>query len=205
MTAAPASRDPREWDVVVIGGGGLQAKAMFEAAQRGGHIGAWRAADRAWRPERHAALEQLGVSVATLDVLADGAALRTLTASARLVANFAGPYYRTGGAVLDACIDTRTDYLDICDDSDATLSLLERDKPAQAAGVRALIGMGSSPGVTNVLVRAAVDALGAADEVAIQWIVDVADVGGAAAQHFFHIFAPVDPDGTRHDVPSWSG
>lgn len=203
MSISQRSGEARDHDVVVIGGGGLQAQAMFEAAGRGGGVGAWLAADRAWLPERAAALQASGVETTTLDALADPTALRDLTARARLVANFAGPYYRTGGAVLDACIETRTDYLDICDDSDATISLLERDAAAGEAGVRALIGMGSSPGVTNVLVRAAVDALDGADEVSLCWIVDVADVGGAAAQHFFHIFTLVDADGTKHPVPTW--
>ena len=205
MSLTPETHGHRRWDVIVIGGGGLQAKAMFEAAARGKVIGTWLAADRAWRPDRVCDLERLGVQTTTVDVLGDPTALRELTASARIVANFAGPYYRTGGVVLDACIATGTDYLDICDDSDATLALLERDDAATTAGVRALIGMGSSPGVTNILVRAAVDALGSADEVALNWVVDVADMSGAAAQHFFHIFSLIDPDGTRHEVPAWEG
>lgn len=205
MSLTPETHGHRRWDVIVIGGGGLQAKAMFEAAARGKVIGTWLAADRAWRPDRVCDLERLGVQTTTVDVLGAPTALRELTASARIVANFAGPYYRTGGVVLDACIATGTDYLDICDDSDATLALLERDDAATTAGVRALIGMGSSPGVTNILVRAAVDALGSADEVALNWVVDVADMSGAAAQHFFHIFSLIDPDGTRHEVPAWEG
>jgi saccharopine dehydrogenase-like NADP-dependent oxidoreductase len=138
-----------------------------------------------------------------LDVLAEPDRLRELIPGATLVANFAGPYYRTGTAVLEACIATGCDYLDICDDADATLAMLARDGAARAAGVRALVGMGSSPGVTNVLVRAARDWLGDADEVCLSWIVDVADVNDAALQHFWHIFAPVGLDGERLAVPAW--
>jgi saccharopine dehydrogenase-like NADP-dependent oxidoreductase len=189
--------------VLVIGAGGAQAQAMLEAADRAGAIEGWVAADRAWGPEGRAACERFGMETVEVDVLAEGDRLRDLAAGAKLVANFAGPYYRTGGAVLEACIDAGCDYLDICDDADATLELLALDGAARAAGVRALVGMGSSPGVTNVLVRAAVDALGHADEVDLSWIVDVADVNDAALQHFWHIFSPVAADGSRQPVPAW--
>lgn len=190
----------KERDVVVIGGGGLQAQALFEAAARARDLSSWVAVDRAWRPDRLAFLEKLGVGTETCDALTDPDRLRQIVGSARVAANCAGPFYRTGAAVMDACIAEGTDYLDICDDADATLVLLERDEAAKAAGVRALIGMGSSPGVTNVLVRAAVDALGHADSVDISWVVDVEDVGDAAIQHFWHIFALVGPDGVRQPV-----
>lgn len=192
-----------ERQVVVIGAGGAQAQAMLEAAERAGAIDGWVAVDRTWREREKLACEKRGMSTVELDLLEEPERLRELAAGAALVANFAGPYYRTGTAVLDACIEARCDYLDICDDADATLAMLERHDEAAAAGIRALIGMGSSPGVTNVLVRAAVDALGGADEVSLSWIVDVADVNAAALQHFWHIFAPVGADGARQSVPAW--
>ncbi|HYJ21608.1 MAG TPA: saccharopine dehydrogenase NADP-binding domain-containing protein, partial [Solirubrobacterales bacterium] len=157
-----------------------------------------------WREKERLACEELGMSTVELDLLEEPDRLQALAAGAELVANFAGPYYRTGTAVLDACIEGRCDYLDICDDADATLAMLARHPHAAAAGIRALVGMGSSPGVTNVLVRAAYDALGGADEVNLSWIVDVADVNAAALQHFWHIFAPVGLDGERRPVPAWN-
>jgi hypothetical protein len=192
-----------EKQVVVIGAGGAQARAMLEAAGRAGATDGWVAVDRAWRERDRLACEERGMSTVELDLLEHPDRLRDLATGAALVANFAGPYYRTGTAVLEACIDARCDYLDICDDADATLEMLARDEAARTAGVRALIGMGSSPGVTNVLVRAATDALGGADEVSLSWIVDVADVNDAALQHFWHIFAPVDANGGRGPVPAW--
>lgn len=189
--------------VLVIGAGGSQAQAMLEAAARAGAIDGWVAADRSWRNGNRGACEALGMETVELDALEEGDRLRDLAGDVRLVANFAGPYYSTGAAVLEACIEAGCDYIDICDDADATLELLGRDEEARAAGVRALVGMGSSPGVTNVLVRAAVDELGHADEVDLSWVVDVADVNAAALQHFWHIFSPVAADGSRAPVPAW--
>lgn len=191
--------------VLVVGAGGSQAQAMLEAAQRAGAIEGWIAADRSWQPAAKEACEELGMRVVELDALEEPERLRGLAAGAALVANFAGPYYRTGAAVLEACIEAGCDYLDICDDADATLDLLDRDEAARRADIRALVGIGSSPGVTNVLVRAAVDSVGHADEVDLSWVVDVADVNDAALQHFWHIFSPVAADGRRRPVPAWEG
>jgi saccharopine dehydrogenase (NAD+, L-lysine-forming) len=56
-------------------------------------------------------------------------------------------------------IDARINYVDICDDFDATEKLLAMDDKAKKVGVSALIGMGSSPGVANILVRFCADSL----------------------------------------------
>ncbi len=193
----------RTWDVVVIGAGGSQAQAMLEASARAGSLERWLGIDIRWRPEAEARARQLGLQTRTLDVLGDAAELTALLRDARLVANLAGPYYRTGVTVLDAAIEARTDYLDICDDTDATLALLEREAAAREAGITALVGMGSSPGTSNVLIRAAYDYLGGADEVDIYWSVDVADMTAAATTHFWHCFNLVAPDGSVEPVPTW--
>lgn len=194
----------KQWDILLIGGGGAQAHGMLEAAARGNAIRNWLAVDLSWPPERREFAESLGIATAELDVLRDPEGLRRLLSSAKLAANFAGPFYRTGGAVLDACIEVGIDYMDIGDDADATLDLLTRDGAARSAGVRALLGMGSSPGITNLLVRAAVDALGSSTDVEICWVIDAAFVRGAALDHFWHIHSLIGQDGTRRPVPDWN-
>lgn len=193
----------RMWDVVVIGAGGSQAQAMLEASARTGALDRWLGIDIMWRPEAEERAQRLGLATRTLDVLGDADSLREVLSNARLVANLAGPYYRTGVTVLNAAIDTRTDYLDICDDTDATLALLECQEAARAAGITALIGMGSSPGTSNVLIRAAHDYLGGAEEVNIFWSVDIADMTDAATTHFWHCFNLVGADGVTSPVPTW--
>jgi len=181
-------------EVVVVGAGSAEAQAMLGAAARAGAITGWVADDGSWGESEKRTCELLGMRTVELDPLAEPNRLRDLALGARLVANFAGPYHRTGITVLDACIDTGCDYLDACDEADATLAMLERDEGARAAGIRALIGMGSSPGLTNVLVRAARDWLGEADEVSLSWVVDVADVSDIALEHFWQILSPVGPE-----------
>jgi saccharopine dehydrogenase (NAD+, L-lysine-forming) len=50
-------------------------------------------------------------------------------------------------------------YLDICDDVDVTGELLAMSAQAEAAGITMVIGMGNSPGATNLLARLAADHL----------------------------------------------
>lgn len=195
----------RPWKAIVIGAGGSQAQAMLRGIERAGATQGWLAIDRAWRPQARAATEDMGFAVQELDPLAKPEELRTLLTSADLVVNMAGPYYKTGFTVLDAAIETKTHYLDICDDADITLPMLERDVWAKEAGISALIGMGSSPGTTNILIRSAVDALGPVDDVDIYWTVDVADLTEAAIRHFWHCFNLVEADGTIHEVSGWDG
>jgi len=74
-----------------------------------------------------------------------------------VVLNCCGPFYKLGPIVLKAVIDSKIDYVDVCDDYDATTKLLEMHGAAKKAGISALTGMGSSPGVANLLVKFCTD------------------------------------------------
>lgn len=85
--------------------------------------------------------------------------IKTAVAGSDLVLNCVGPFYRTVKTILQVVIDSGINYVDICDDVDVTLEILELDREAREKGVCALIGMGSSPGATNVLAKLAADSL----------------------------------------------
>lgn len=70
-----------------------------------------------------------------------------------VVVNCVGPFYKYGPKILKTTIETGKNYVDICDDYDATLKMFELDGEAREAGVSALIGMGSSPGASNLFVK----------------------------------------------------
>ncbi len=77
-----------------------------------------------------------------------------------VVVNTIGPFYQYGPLVLKATIQAGKKYVDISDDVDATQLALEMNSEAKAAEVSAVIGLGSSPGVTNILAKfAATDLL----------------------------------------------
>ncbi len=74
-----------------------------------------------------------------------------------LVLNCVGPFYSTVKTILTAAIESGINYVDICDDPDVTLEILDMDEAAKKAGIIALIGMGASPGITNLLAKLAAD------------------------------------------------
>ncbi len=76
-----------------------------------------------------------------------------------IVLNCVGPFYKTVKIVLGAVIEAGINYIDICDDVDVTLEILEMDEEARKAGITALIGMGNSPGATNLFAKYAADNL----------------------------------------------
>lgn len=70
-----------------------------------------------------------------------------------VVLNCIGPFYIYGPKVLKVAIEAHKNYVDINDDVDATQEALKLDDQAKQANISALIGMGSSPGVTNLLAK----------------------------------------------------
>ena len=76
-----------------------------------------------------------------------------------VVLNCVGPFYKFGPPILQAVIKAGLPYVDVCDDVEPTQALLAMDGQAKKAKVSALIGMGSSPGVSNLLVKFAAEQL----------------------------------------------
>jgi len=90
------------------------------------------------------------VSAIKFDAM-DIESIRNAIKGADIVVNCTGPYYKFEKTILSTVIEAGINYVDVCDDTGATYDALELDDLAKKAGVIALIGMGSSPGVTNLL------------------------------------------------------
>lgn len=85
-----------------------------------------------------------------------------------VVLNCVGPFYSTVKPILTAAIEDKIQYVDVCDDVDVTLEIFQMDSKAKSAGVTALIGMGNSPGVTNIIAKlASTDLLDETDSIDI--------------------------------------
>lgn len=94
----------------------------------------------------------------------DEAALARLFSGAGAVLNTVGPFFMLGPPVLRAAIRAGCHYLDINDDWESTEAMLAMDDEARARGVTAVIGMGASPGMSNLLAVTAMRELDATDE-----------------------------------------
>ena len=131
--------------IVVLGGcGGIGSVAVRSLAS-GDYFDELVIADvRAELAQKAAAgIGKRGVSGVAVDAL-DPRSLQATIAGAAVVLNCIGPFYKFGPPVLQAAIDARVAYVDVCDDLAPTRRMLEMDAAARDAGVAALIGMGNS-------------------------------------------------------------
>ena len=113
------------------------------------------------------------VSAIGLDVN-DTEAMRRAMQNVDIVINTSGPFYRFGVPILQAAINEGCNYLDICDDWEPTIKMLELDQLAKTAGVTAIVGLGASPGISNILALIAMQELDKVSSVFTGW-----DLGGA--------------------------
>jgi len=154
--------------VVLGGAGGMGRHAALAAVKLTG-VERVRIADRdRAAAERAAAACGPRAEALELDVV-DDVALRAALGEADLVLNTVGPYFRFGPPLLRAAIESGCDYLDLCDDPDPTVAMLDLSVAAARAGVRAVIGMGASPGVVNLLAVVAMRELDDAHRVVTGW------------------------------------
>ena len=117
----------------------------------------------------------------------DGAALTSLMGGYDVVCNMAGPNYLNAVPVARAAIAAGVHLVDVSDDWEATLDILAMHPDAVRAGITIIVGLGASPGVTNVLARAGADRLDRVEEVRTAWVMRGSDMGGPAlSRHLLH-------------------
>lgn len=121
-----------------------------------------------------------------------------------VVCNMAGPNFRNALPVARAAIAAGVPLVDVSDDWAETVEMLDLHEEAVRAGVTILVGLGASPGVTNVMARYGADKLDRVDEVHTSWIMRGSDLGGPAlCAHLLHSLpdrAFVFRDGAMREV-----
>ena len=99
----------------------------------------------------------------------DPQALRAAIRDVDVVLNSAGPFFRFGVPVLSAAIEEGKHYCDICDDWQPTLDMLGLHERARANQVKAVVGLGASPGIINLLCVKAAQSLDKVDTLVSAW------------------------------------
>lgn len=202
--------------VLAIGGGGAMGRAAVRAALSFDFVEDITLAgidiERARRFAQ--SLNDQRVRAIPLDVT-DAAALSAAIQAADVVLNSAGPFFRFGVPILRAALEAGKPYCDICDDWQPTLDMLALHELAQQNGVTAVIGLGASPGISNLLAAKAAAALDTVDSLVTAWKLSGAanaDDGfleqssgpDAAAVHLVHCLSGkirAVRDGKLQDVP----
>jgi lysine 6-dehydrogenase len=128
------------------------------------------------------------VSLVKIDVNDHGGMVSAIK-GVDVVINCAGPFYKTAVAVAKAAVEAKVNYIDICDDYEAADILFRSDidKAAKEAGITVLTGMGSDPGTNNVIVKWYANQMDRVDEIALFWVVSIAELAGAAWDHSLHM------------------
>ncbi len=146
--------------LTILGGCGAVGSTAARALAAGDYFSEIVIADREAEAAERLAEELGGGKVSGKGVDADDLdGLKAVMAGSDVVLNCIGPFYRYGPPVLRAAIEVGVNYVDICDDMDATEEMLAMDERAKAAGISALVGMGSSPGMANLLVKFTAESL----------------------------------------------
>lgn len=132
-----------------------------------------------------------GLATAARLDLYDAEGLRTAIDGAALVVLGAGPYNRTAGPVMEACLAAKVPYLDFDDDIESTLHALSLHDDARAAGVPMYIGCGASPGITNVFAADAASELDTVENIDVYWVVgdERGSIGRAVLDHMLRVAA----------------
>lgn len=200
--------------VLVIGGAGDMGAYACRVLAKADEIEHVIVADR--DGDRAAAVAaDLGPRAVPLQLdISDAEALTETLHEVDIVLNTAGPFYRFGREVLTAAIATRTDYLDICDDWEPTLEMLELDDAARAARITAVVGMGASPGTSNLLAMLAMAQCDTVERVYTAWRAGGLPVvapgqpipePNAALEHWMHnCTEPIRVRRSGKDVDSWA-
>lgn len=114
-----------------------------------------------WNIEKAQTLaRELGSKVSAVKVNAeDEESIKAAVSGCDIVLNCVGPFYKTVKKILSTVIEQKINYVDVCDDVDVTLDILNMDAQAKKAGILALIGMGNSPGISNLMGKFAAENL----------------------------------------------
>ena len=103
-------------------------------------------------------LDSTKVSTIKFDAM-DKESVRNAIKGCDVVLNCVGPFFKTVKPILEVVMKEKVNYVDVCDDVDVTIDIFEKDAEAKQLGITALIGMGNSPGITNVLAKFAAENL----------------------------------------------
>ena len=113
---------------------------------------------------------QLGNHIKGIEVdINDTKSLLSILINYDVVLNTVGPFFKFGYQVLKTSLEANCHYMDICDDWEPTEKMLELNNFAKEKNLLALLGLGASPGITNLLGRIAIDHLDTAHTIYTGW------------------------------------
>lgn len=164
--------------VLALGGAGEMGTQACRVAVELANVTELVVADRDL-PRANRLAASLGPTARSMPVEAiDPESLRQAMAGVDIVMNTVGPFFRHAVPVVTAAIDSGCSYIDICDDWEPLPQIYALDAEARDAGVTVLVGMGASPGITNLLAVLATRQLDSVEEITTGWNLEGATSAG---------------------------
>lgn len=188
--------------VIVVGGAGSMGRWAVRGLVKLGTASVLTVADLdVERAQR--LVDELGGPCRALALDArDPDAMREAFADHDVVVNTMGPFATFFGPIFDTALEAGCHYFDINDDWQPTVEAFERDELAREKGLHAVVGLGGSPGETNLFALVAASHLDEVEELHTGWrlsaavTVDEPDYpagsASAAVEHWLHqVSAPI--------------
>ena len=91
-----------------------------------------------------------------------------------IVLNTTGPFFKFGLSILKSAIKCKCHYFDICDDWEPTEEMLKLNDEALKNEITAIVGLGASPGISNLLGLKAMNELDKTESIITGWDVSSA-------------------------------
>jgi len=152
--------------IVVLGGAGIIGRAIGRDLASDRNVKELVLADLDLEGAQKAAASfgRPGVSAVKIDVT-DHVALVKLLTGAGAVINSVQYYFNL--PIMDACLDARVPYVDLGGLFHTTRKQLELDAKFKSAGIVAILGLGSCPGIANVQARVLADSFDRVESIRI--------------------------------------
>ena len=126
---------------------------------------------------------QLGPHIKGIKVdINDTQSLLSILSAYDIVLNTVGPFFKFGYQVLKTSLEANCHYMDICDDWEPTEKMLELNNFAKEKNLLAILGLGASPGITNLLGRIAIDHLDMVHTIYTGWNLEEAQPESVSSQ-----------------------
>jgi len=126
---------------------------------------------------------QLGSHIKGIKVdINDTQSLLRILSNHDIVINTVGPFFKFGYQVLQTSLEANCHYMDICDDWEPTEKMLDLNNFAKEKNLLALLGLGASPGITNLLGRIAIDHLDTVHTIYTGWNLEEAKPESMSSQ-----------------------
>jgi len=172
---------------VVFGGAGVEGSYAVHCLTQSEKISEILIADLSEKRGQEIANAHEKITFEKIDVT-DQQSLNKGFSGADVAVNCVGPFYKFAPPILKTAIDKGVDYVDICDDYDMTTELLDTfDKDAKDAGTTCIVGLGASPGLTNIMAKFASEQLTKTKDITIYVTRGLTEeAGGAIPYHMFH-------------------